>query len=103
MRRRLLVGHLVPLYCSILSFVPSFANFRFFLRLRTFVLPSFANFRSSFVVARVRDFLLSFLRATHGWGWLPSRNVPTKSFETVMYGLGTLSFFTIKHNLNDVH
>jgi hypothetical protein len=38
------------------------------------------------VVARVRDLLLSFLRATHDWGWLPSRNVPTKSFETVMYG-----------------
>jgi hypothetical protein len=111
MRRRLLVGHLLPLYNSTLSLVPSFANFRssfvcelsFFLRLRTFVLPSFANFRSSLVVARVRDLLLSFLRATHGWGWLPSRNVPTKSFETVMHGLGTFFFFTINPNPNDFH
>jgi hypothetical protein len=136
MRRRLLVGNLLPLYCSTLSFLPSSANFGssfvcelwfflrlrtlvlssfanfgsffvcelwFFLRLRTLVLPSFANFRSSFVVARVRDLLLSFLRATHGWGWLPSRNVPTKSFETFMYGLGTLSFFTTKQKPSNAH
>jgi hypothetical protein len=88
MRRTLLVGHLLPLYCSTLSFVPSLSNFpSLFLCLRTFVLPSFRTFYSSFVVARVRDLLYSFLRATHGWSWLPSRNVPTKSFETVMYGV----------------
>jgi hypothetical protein len=86
MRRRLLAGHLLPLYCSTLSFF-----------------PSFSNFRSSFVIARVSDLLLSFLRATHGWGWLPFRNGPTKNFETIAYGLGTLSFFTTKHKPNDAH
>jgi hypothetical protein len=55
MRRRLLVGHLLPIYCSKLSFV-----------------PSFSNFRSSFVVARVRDLLYSsFARLTVGAGYLP--------------------------------
>jgi hypothetical protein len=86
MHRRLLVGHLLPLYCSTLSFF-----------------HSLSNLSSSFVAARVRDLLLSFLRVTHGWGSLPFRNVPTKSFETVVCGLGTFSFFTTEHKPNDVH
>jgi hypothetical protein len=91
MRRRLLVGHLLPLYCSTLSFVRELS---FFLRLRTFVLPSWLR-------ASAIYFFPSFARLTVGVGYLPGTFL--QSFETVMYGLGTLSFLTIKHNLSDVH
>jgi hypothetical protein len=78
-------------------------NFRSSFVVELSFFPWLPKFRSSFVIARVLDLLLSFLRATHGWGRLLSRNVPTKSFETVVYGPGTLSFFTTKHKLNDVY
>jgi hypothetical protein len=55
-----------------------------------------------------RMFCCNFLRKNQLWQiWLERRLTPDKStvyiYIYVMYGLGTLSFVTIKHNLNDVH
>jgi hypothetical protein len=97
MRRRLLVGHLLPLSCSTLSFVPSFANFR----------SSFVCELSFFLRCCARPRLTSFLPSRDsrlGLVTFPERSYKEfQSFETVMYGLDTLSFFTIKPNPNDVH